>query len=54
VNFVFVSVMIPEDFVTHWLRKEGSDPGEAVTRIPEGDGYTDTNTKFVISLCKRL
>jgi hypothetical protein len=42
VNFVFVSVMIPEDFVTHWLRKEGSDPGEAVTRIPEGDGYGNT------------
>jgi hypothetical protein len=46
--------MIPEAFVTRWLRKEGYDPRVgAVTMIPEGGGYTGTNTKLAISMCKQ-
>ena len=44
-------IMIPRDFVKHWLRKERFGPGWAIERIPEGDGDTDTNMKLEISLC---
>lgn len=42
--------MIPEDFVTRWLRKEGYGPGCGDN---EGGGYTGTNTKLPIFLCQQ-